>query len=122
MNPDDIFKLDFRKEQDREFAQKALRKFKSCRVYPMGQDVPFAAIEELLSSMMLKYAIDPLDFFIVKQDGNETHVVWSCGVKKLDGHAWLGTAYGLTLYEVVSKVLLFVFLHIRKGNIGLRKR
>lgn len=86
----------------------------------MDDDVPFPAVEELLSSMMLKYAIDPLDFFAVKQDGNETHIVWSCGIKKLDGHTWLGTAYGLTLYEVTCKVVLFLFLNIKNGTIGLR--
>lgn len=121
MKPSEILSLDFRREQDREIAQRALRKFKSCREYPMGEDVPFQAIEKLLSSMMLKYAIDPLDFFIVRQDGNETHVVWSCGVKLSDGHSWLGTAYGLTLYEVVCKVVLFSFLNVRNGTIGARK-
>ena len=86
----------------------------------MDTDVPFSEVEKLLSNMMLKYAIDPLDFFAVKQDGNETHIVWSCGVKKQDGHAWLGTAYGLTLYEVTCKVVLFLFLNVKSGTIGLR--
>lgn len=120
LTPERVLGADFRKDSDRSGIQRALRNFKSCRAYPMDDDVPFPAVEELLSSMMLKYAIDPLDFFAVKQDGNETHIVWSCGIKKLDGHTWLGTAYGLTLYEVTCKVVLFLFLNIKNGTIGLR--
>lgn len=120
LTPERVLNADFRKDSDRSGIQRALRNFKSCRAYPMDDDVPFPAVEELLSNMMLKYAIDPLDFFAVKQDGNETHIVWSCGIKKLDGHAWLGTAYGLTLYEVTCKVVLFLFLNIKNGTIGLR--
>lgn len=120
LTPDRVLKADFRKESDRQGVQRALRKFKSCRAYPMDTDVPFSEVEKLLSNMMLKYAIDPLDFFAVKQDGNETHIVWSCGVKKQDGHAWLGTAYGLTLYEVTCKVVLLLFLNVKSGAIGLR--
>lgn len=120
LTPERVLGADFRKDSDRAGIQRALRNFKSCRAYPMDDDVPFPDVEELLSSMMLKYAIDPLDFFAVKQDGNETHIVWSCGIKKLDGHTWLGTAYGLTLYEVTCKVVLFLFLNIKNGTIGLR--
>lgn len=120
LTPDRVLKADFRKDSDRNGIQRALRNFKSCRDYPMDEDLPFQSVEKLLSSMMLKYAIDPLDFFAVKQDGNESNIVWSCGIKKLDGHSWLGTAYGLKLYEVVCKVVLFLFLNIKSGAIGLR--
>ena len=120
LTPERVLKSDFRKDSDRNGIQRALRNFKSCRDYPMDEDLPFQSVEKLLSSMMLKYAIDPLDFFAVKQDGNESNIVWSCGIKKLDGHSWLGTAYGLTLYEVVCKVVLFLFLNIKSGAIGLR--
>jgi hypothetical protein len=120
LTPERVLKADFRKDSDRNGIQRALRNFKSCRDYPMDEDLPFQSVEKLLSSMMLKYAIDPLDFFAVKQDGNESNIVWSCGIKKLDGHSWLGTAYGLTLYEVVCKVVLFLFLNIKSGAIGLR--
>lgn len=120
LTPERVLKADFRKDSDRNGIQRALRNFKSCRDYPMDEDLPFQSVEKLLSSMMLKYAIDPLDFFAVKQDGNESNIVWSCGIKKLDGHSWLGTAYGLTFYEVVCKVVLFLFLNIKSGAIGLR--
>ena len=120
LTPERVLKADFRKDSDRNGIQRALRNFKSCRDYPMDEDLPFQSVEKLLSSMMLKYAIDPLDFFAVKQDGNESNIVWSCGIKNLDGHSWLGTAYGLTLYEVVCKVVLFLFLNIKSGAIGLR--
>ena len=122
LTPENVLKADFREESEKEFIQSALRKFKSCQVYRVGQDIPFEAIEKLLSNLMLKYAIDPLDFFMVKQDGNERNIVWSCGIKKQKSHQWIGTAYGLTLYEVACKVVLFIFLNVKNKNIGLREK
>lgn len=118
MKTEQILNLDYRKEESQEIIQKVLRKIKPLSKYSDESNIPIEAIEKLVRVLVQKYEITPqwmsMSYF-------EPIVgIYSIGVKTTTDHKWLGTVYGMCLYEVFAKLAIKMYSEVKSGNIPVR--
>jgi len=118
MKTEQILNLDYRKEENREIIQKVLRKIKPLSKYSDEINVPIEAIEKLVRVMVQKYEITPqwmsMSYF------EPVLGIYSISVKTTTDHKWLGTVYGMCLYEVFAKLAIKMYADIKSGNIPVK--
>lgn len=118
MKTEQILNLDYRKEESQEIIQKVLRKIKPLSKYPDESNVPIEAIEKLVRVLVQKYEITPqwmsMSYF------EPILGIYSIGVKTTTDHKWLGTVYGMCLYEVFAKLAIKMYSEVKSGNIPVR--
>lgn len=118
MKTEQILNLDYRKEENREIIQKVLRKIKPLSKYSDEINVPIEAIEKLVRVMVQKYEITPqwmsMSYF------EPVLGIYSISVKTTTDHRWLGTVYGMCLYEVFAKLAIKMYADIKSGNIPVK--
>ena len=115
MKTDEILNVDYRKEESKEIIQKVLRKIKPLSKYSDENDIPIEAIEKLIHVLVQKYEITPqwmtMSYF-------ETILgIYSIGVKTTAEHAWLGTVYGMCMYEVFANLAIKMYCEVKSGKI-----
>lgn len=112
MKTDEILNLDYRKEESKEIIQKVLRKIKPLSKYS-DEMVPLEAVEKVVHILTNKYEITPQWMMMTY---NEPILgIYSIGVKTTIDHKWLGTVYGMCLYEVFAKLAIKMYAEVRKG-------
>jgi hypothetical protein len=118
MKTEQILNLDYRKEESQEIIQQALRKIKPLSKYPDESNIPIEAIEKLIRVLVQKYEITPqwmtMSFF------ESTLGIYSISVKTTTGHEWLGTVYGMCLYEVFAKLAIKMYSEVKSGKIPVK--
>lgn len=118
MKTEQILNLDYRKEESQEIIQKVLRKIKPLSKYSDESNIPIEAIEKLVRVLVQKYEITPqwmsMSYF------EPILGIYSIGVKTTTDHKWLGTVYGMCLYEVFAKLAIKMYSEVRSGNIPVR--
>lgn len=118
MKTEQILNLDYRKEENREIIQKVLRKIKPLSKYSDEINIPIEAIEKLVRVMVQKYEITPqwmsMSYF------EPVLGIYSISVKTTTDHKWLGTVYGMCLYEVFAKLAIKMYADIKSGNIPVK--
>lgn len=121
MKTEDILNLDFRKEESKEIIQKVLRKIKPLSKYSDEcNDIPLEAIEKLIRVLYQKYEITPQWMMISLNEPENSF--YSIAVKTTTNHEWLGTVYGMCLYEVFAKLAIKMYSEIKQGNIMPRTK
>lgn len=116
MKTDEILNLDYRKEETKEIIQKVLRKIKPLSKYSDEyESIPLEAIEKLIRVLYQKYEITPQWMTMSLHESAVS--VYSIGVKTTTDHRWLGTVYGMCLYEVFAKLAIKMYSEIKQGNI-----
>lgn len=121
MKTDEILNLDYRNEEAKETIQKVLRKIKPLSKYSDEYDsVPLEAIEKLIRVLYQKYEITPQWMTMSLHESAVN--VYSIGVKTTTDHKWLGTVYGMCLYEVFAKLAIKMYSEIKQGNIEPRTK
>ncbi len=118
MKTEQILNLDYRKEENKEIIQKVLRKIKPLSKYSDEIDVPIEAIEKLVRVLVQKYEITPQ--WMTMSYFEPILGLYSIGVKTTTDHKWLGTVYGMCLYEVFAKLAIKMYSEIKSGNIPVR--
>lgn len=118
MKTEEILNLDYRKEENQEIIQKVLRKIKPLSKYSDEIDVPIEAIEKLVRVLVQKYEITPQ--WMTMSYFEPILGLYSIGVKTTTDHKWLGTVYGMCLYEVFAKLAIKMYSEIKSGNILIR--
>lgn len=118
MKTEQILNLDYRKEENKEIIQKVLRKIKPLSKYSDEIDVPIEAIEKLVRVLVQKYEITPQ--WMTMSYFEPILGLYSIGVKTTTDHKWLGTVYGMCLYEVFAKLAIKMYSEIKSGNILIR--
>jgi hypothetical protein len=115
MKTDQILNLDYRKEETKEIIQKVLRKIKPLSKYSDEYDIPLEAIEKVIRILSQKYEITPqwMTMSLYESAVN----IYSIGVKTTTDHKWLGTVYGMCLYEVFAKLAIKMYSEVKQGNI-----
>ena len=113
-----ILNLDFRKEEGHEIIQKVLRKIKSLSSYSDESNVPIEAIEKLIRVLVQKYEIIPQ--WMTMSYFEPSFGIYSIGVKTTTEHEWLGTVYGMCLYEVFAKLAIKIYSEVKSGKIPIR--
>ena len=118
MKTEQSLNLDYRKEESQEIIQKVLRKIKPLSKYSDENDIPIEAIEKLIRVLVQKYEITPqwmsMSYF------EPILGIYSIGVKTTTDHKWLGTVYGICLYEVFAKLAIKMYSEVKSGNIPVR--
>lgn len=118
MKTEQILNLDYRKEESQEIIQKVLRKIKPLSKYSDESNIPIEAIEKLVRVLVQKYEITPqwmsMTYF------EPILGIYSIGVKTTTDHKWLGTVYGMCLYEVFAKLAIKMYSEVKSGNIPVR--
>lgn len=118
MKTEDILNLDYRKEESQEIIQKVLRKIKPLSKYSEEEQLPLEAIEKLIRVLCQKYEITPQ--WMTMSFYEPVLGIFSIGVKTTTDHKWLGTVYGMCLYEVFAKLAIKMYSEIKSGNIEVR--
>ena len=118
MKTEQILNLDYRKEESQEIIQKVLRKIKPLSKYLDESNVPIEAIEKLIRVLVQKYEITPQ--WMTMSYFEPTLGIYSIGVKTTTEHEWLGTVYGMCLYEVFAKLAIKMYSEIKSGNVPVR--
>lgn len=118
MKTEQILNLDYRKEESQEIIQKVLRKIKPLSKYPDGSNVPLEAIEKLIRVLVQKYEITPQ--WMTMSYFEPTLGIYSIGIKTTTDHKWLGTVYGMCLYEVFAKLAIKMYSEVKSGKIPVR--
>lgn len=121
MKTEQILRLDYREEESKEIIQKVLRKIKPLSKYSDEYgDIPLEAIEKLIRVLYQKYEITPQ---WMSMSLNEPIVnIYSIGVKTTTDHKWLGTVYGMCLYETFAKLAIKMYSEIKQGNVAQRTK
>ena len=116
MKTEQILNLDYRDEEAKEAIQKVLKKIKPLSKYSEGYDsVPLEAIEKLIRVLSQRYEITPqwMTMSLYESAVN----IYSIGVKTTTDHRWLGTVYGMCLYEVFAKLAIKMYSEVKQGNV-----
>lgn len=118
MKTEEILNLDYRKEENQEIIQKVLRKIKPLSKYSDESNIPIEVIEKLVRVLVQKYEITPqwmsMSYF------EPILGIYSIGVKTTTDHKWLGTVYGMCLYEVFAKLAIKMYSEVKSGNIPVK--
>ena len=119
MTTEQILFLDYREEETKEIIQKVLRKIKPLSKYSDEYDnIPLEAIEKLIRVLHQKYEIVPQWMTMSLQESAAN--IYSIGVKTTTDHKWLGTVYGMCLYEVFAKLAIKMYSEVKQGNVNQR--
>lgn len=117
MKTEQILNLDYRKEESQEIIQKVLRKIKPLSKYS-DEFVPLEAIEKLIRVLCQKYEITPQ--WMTMSYHEPILGLYSIGVKTTTDHKWLGTVYGMCLYEVFAKLAIKMYSEVKSGNVPIK--
>ena len=118
MKTEQILNLDYRKEENQEIIQKVLRKIKPLSRYSDESNIPIEAIEKLVRVLVQKYEIMPQWMTMSYFEPN--HNIYSIGIKTMTDNEWLGTVYGMCLYEVFAKLAIKMYSEVKSGNVLMR--
>lgn len=118
MKTEQILNLDYRKKENQEIIQKVLRKIKPFSKYSDKSNVPIEAIEKLIRVLCQKYEIAPQ--WMTMSYFEPTLGIYSIGIKTTTEHEWLGTVYGMCLYEVFAKLAIKMYSEVKSGKIPVR--
>lgn len=118
MKTEQILNLDYRKKENQEIIQKALRKIKPFSKYSDKSNVPIEAIEKLIRVLVQKYEITPQ--WMTMWYFEPTLDIYSINVKTTTENEWLGTVYGMCLYEVFAKLAIKMYSEVKSGKIPVR--
>lgn len=117
MKTEQILNLDYRKKESQEIIQKVLRKIKPLSKYS-DEFVPLEAIEKLIHVLVQKYEITPQ--WMMMSYFEPTLSIYSISIKTTTDYKYLGTVYGMCLYEVFAKLAIKMYSEVKSGKIPVR--
>lgn len=119
MTTNDILNLDYRKEENKYKIQKVLLKIKPLMKYSDEEQIPIDALEKMIYLICKKYKVwirnitqSPLS----SDDGN----VWSCQIVDTDSIEIIKEVYGICIYEIFAKIVIFLWYAKEKSKIKRR--
>lgn len=116
MNLKEALIADVRKEGVWEELHELLFKIPPLKKYgPVGK-VPLESLEKMMQMFNDKYGIQLQYIMAFPQlvEKNKEMFSYSCSIKEKDTHQWIGTVYGLTIYECFVKMVLLSYGHAKK--------
>jgi len=111
----DVINGDFRMQGIEEATQYWLLKIEVLNKRTVdGEKVDLDNIEMLIHKLCSKYKMDMQWIYLSKLKGE---IPWyTVSFKDATTHAWLVTLYGMTLYELMSKSVLYLYAKTRKSE------
>lgn len=118
MTINEIVNLDCREDENNKIIQKYLKKIKPLSKYKDIEDVPIYKIEKVIKVLSKKYSIRIRD---ISPDiwSNEEEIIWIVTLIDDNNLHICGIIYGISLYEVLAKTA--VYMYLIKNKIGERK-
>lgn len=121
MKTEEILNLDCTKQENIKTLNNFLWKIKPLAKlleknnYTKTKLAPIELLEKALHGLCTKYGYRMQQIWCYKEENN--FKFWSCGVmKEIDNNKWLGDVYGVTLWEVVAKLIIKIYAEERKSN------
>lgn len=124
MKTDEVLNLDYRKQENRIKIQRVLSKLKPLAKYADELDfegnelIPLEAIERTICGIARKYDIRPQ--FISTSFVEAKGTIYGCGVMRDSKSEWLGTVYGMCIYELLAKLAIKMASEVKSGKIARR--
>lgn len=115
MNIEKVLNINCKSKEGKETLQRYLKKLKPFREFDENEDIPLEKIEKLIYKLTRKYEIEPQYMFINCVDASKTSL-YSLGIRTPKGN-WLGTVYGITIYETLAKAALKMFFEVRHNDL-----
>lgn len=119
MTTNEILNLDYRKEENKSKIQKVLLKIKPLVKYSEEEQIPFEALEKMVHLICNKYKVwirRIMQSPIASDDGD----IWSCQIVDTDSVDIIKEVYGICLYEIFAKLVIFLWSAKEKGKIKRR--
>ena len=111
----EVIEGDFRNAETRESAQEWLLRIKPLKNRtPEGEKVKFEDLEQLIISLQKKYGHKMQWINLILIDGEKPW--YSVSIRDENTMSWVKTVYGMTMYELYSKVALFLYAYTRKED------
>ena len=121
MKTEQILNLDCTKEENKYkinnilWKVKPLSKLLEKNSYTKTELAPIELLEKALHGLCTRYGYRMQQIWCYKEENN--FKFWSCGVmKEADNNKWLGDVYGITLWEIVAKLIIKIYAEERKNN------
>ncbi len=114
---DAILNADCRKKEGRILLQKALRKIKAFEDVQDKIKIPLEQLEDWMCKTCNRYDVRPQwvnILYDVKKDGYRLYSLTCITQVK---HEYIGTVYGVTIYELIAKMVFLIFSEIKKNKI-----
>lgn len=109
----EVVEGDFRYEDYETEAQRWLLKIDVLRKRtPEGAKVKFEDIEQLIIRLQKKYGHKMQWINLILIDGETPW--YSVSIRDNNSMSWVKTIYGMTMYELYTKVALFLYAYTRK--------
>lgn len=117
----EILNLDCRKEENREIIQKVLKKIGPLSKYTEYEEIPMELLEKCLKVLTFKYAIR-VQWINLSDANSIEEMLFSCSIRNDSSYAWVGNAYGKSLYELVCKTVIFIYSEIKAKRVITREQ
>ncbi len=114
MTTKEIINLDCRFEENKEIIQKVLRKIKPLSKYSDEYDIPFEAIEKVITVMCKKYKMR-LKHVSPDMWSNDSYTIWGAMLLSEVDYKVIDMVYGISLYEVFAKSAIRLYTEVKKG-------
>lgn len=114
MNIQKLILSDIRKDGVHEEIQATLRRVKPLKRYAdIEEDIPFEVLEKVFVKIQEKYNIR-MQYIMVRAGEDESPSSYTLSMKEMKTHQWVGTVYGLTMYELFAKAILLSVAYVKK--------
>lgn len=113
MTVQEIIELDYREEDNRNVIQKYLKKIKPFTKYNNNEEVPFNKIEKLVGILSKKYNLRIRELAPDIWTADEG-VIWKAVIINDTTNLTKCIIYGLSLYEVFAKTVIYMYLERKK--------
>lgn len=118
MTTQELLRLDYREEENREVIKRALCKIKPLAKYSECDEIPLEKLEKTVEVLIRKYEVmvNSITPTII-----ENEMFWyTARVTKTDDLKYLGCCYGCCIYELMAKLVIKLYSDIKKLKIPER--
>lgn len=114
MHLEDIMNLNFEDDKSYEIMQKVLKKIKAFSKY---EEVSLEQLEKFATKIVYKYDVSFQWIMISKNNNN---LLYSLSMKRDSNGDWLGTVYGISLYELFAKLNVKLYSMVKNEEVKKR--
>lgn len=109
-----LLNLDCRKEENQKIIQKVLRQIKPLSRYSDEENIPFSALEKVITIMCKKYCMRIAE---LTPDvlANDKHIIWKAKLINETNSKTIDNVYGVSFYEVLAKSAIRLYAEVKKG-------
>lgn len=114
MTTGEIMNLDYREEKNQKIIQKVLKQIKPLSKYSDECEIPFSALEKVISVMCKKYTMR-MNQLVPDVWVNNEYTIWRAWLINDMNLKTIDTVYGASLYEVLAKCAIRLYAEVKKG-------